>query len=77
MAEPSPMKRFYALFAVIAAAGVGFLLWQMNKSSSSVGRRFETLIALSRMFDALFRQHGMLLCVFSGQLAADVFLHLP
>ena len=34
MAEPSPMKRFYALFAVIAAAGVGFLLWQMNKSST-------------------------------------------
>jgi protein-disulfide isomerase len=28
------MKRFYALFAVIAAAGVGFLLWQMNKSST-------------------------------------------
>ena len=34
MAEPSPMKRFYAFFAVIAAAGVGFLLWQMNKSST-------------------------------------------
>ena len=34
MAEPSPMKRFYALLAVIAAAGVGFLLWQMNKSST-------------------------------------------
>ena len=34
MAEPSPMKRFYALFGVIAAAGVGFLFWQMNKSST-------------------------------------------
>jgi protein-disulfide isomerase len=28
------MKRFYALFGVIAAAGVGFLFWQMNKSST-------------------------------------------
>jgi len=28
------MKRFYALLAVVAAAGVGFLLWQMNKSST-------------------------------------------
>jgi protein-disulfide isomerase len=34
MAEPSSLKRFYALFALIAAAGIGFLLWQMNKSST-------------------------------------------
>jgi len=34
MAEPSPMKRFYALFGLIAAAGVGFLIWQMNKAST-------------------------------------------
>lgn len=34
MAEPSPMKRFYAVLGVIAAAGVGFLFWQMNKSST-------------------------------------------
>ena len=35
MAEPSsPLKRFTALFALIAAAGIGFLLWQMNRSST-------------------------------------------
>jgi len=28
------MKRFYALFGLIAAAGVGFLIWQMNKAST-------------------------------------------
>lgn len=32
--EPSRMKRFYALFGLIAAAGVGFLIWQMNKAST-------------------------------------------
>lgn len=34
MAEPSPLKQFFALFALIAAAGIGFLLWQMNRSST-------------------------------------------
>lgn len=34
MAEPSSLKRFFALFALIAAAGIGFLLWQMNRSST-------------------------------------------
>lgn len=34
MAEPSPMKRFYGLFAVIAAAGIGFLIWRMNRAST-------------------------------------------
>jgi len=34
MAEPSPMKKFYGLFALIAAVGVGFLIWQMNRSST-------------------------------------------
>ncbi|HEX9892594.1 MAG TPA: thioredoxin domain-containing protein [Gemmatimonadales bacterium] len=34
MADPSPLKRFYALFGLIAAAGIGFLLWQMNRSST-------------------------------------------
>ena len=34
MAEPSPMKRFYALFGLIAAVGIGFLIWQMNKAST-------------------------------------------
>jgi protein-disulfide isomerase len=28
------MKRFFALFAVIAAVGLGFLLWQMNRSTT-------------------------------------------
>jgi protein-disulfide isomerase len=34
MAEPSSLKRFFAIFALIAAGGIGFLLWQMNKSST-------------------------------------------
>jgi protein-disulfide isomerase len=34
MAEPAPLKRFYALFGVIAAIGIGLLLWQMNRSST-------------------------------------------
>lgn len=32
MAEP--VRRFYAIFAIVAAVGIGLLLWQMNRSST-------------------------------------------
>lgn len=32
MAEP--VRRFYAIFAIVAAIGIGLLLWQMNRSST-------------------------------------------
>jgi protein-disulfide isomerase len=33
-ASPNSMTRFYTILAVLAAAGAGLLLWQMNRSSS-------------------------------------------
>ncbi len=34
MADASNMKRFYTLLAVVAAVGIGLLVWQINRSSA-------------------------------------------